>query len=152
MKRFAYLNRVDQFTRKIKERLDGDDDVERMLTLWQQHDDELEDWLGGVTRNADPRLVFNLTGPIVTSESDKHPIFDAHQYTRIKGRLTTASTSGSVVAVVQVNGSTVTTVTITATNTTFSGSCNFSVKEDDDVTCEVTSAGTGAVGLVVVAQ
>lgn len=101
---------------------------------------------------APPTLRWNQHGAVTVESSDHDPMGGAGRLIKVKGRLTTAGSS-TTTALIKEGSTTVATLTwgSGATTATVSpSSVNHAYSEDDYFWLDITAAGTGADGLVVV--
>ena len=125
---------------------------ERLLQLHQRRTprEATRSTLVGPSRSTG-EVVFNLSGPISVSSSDRWPTPAAVTVTRARATLRTAGSS-TTTALVKVGSTTVATITLASTETAATVAVGADAAAGALVWIDATAAGTGAVGLVVAVE
>lgn len=123
-----------------KDKFDPQDSLTNFLSI--------ERWANSLSLGTGP--VFDFPGPLFISTTDFHTLIFPTNLTTFYARLIVASSFGSVSAIVQQNGQTMGTVTLSS-STTLAGPFNIPIGgvPGDGLQATLTSIGTGAVGLSI---
>lgn len=95
-----------------------------------------------------PDTVFSLGGPIYVSESSPYPVPNKRRYKRVAMALTVVGSTSTTIHV-NVNGSSVASFTLAASQQYQDNSLSLPVEPGDLVTVEITDPGDDAEGLTV---
>lgn len=150
MRRFAYLRRVDAILRPLLDLAPDRERADAAITLLQQHDDELEDWIAGADFGGPSGLAWGFQGPVIVSTG--LPLqADAGGVVRLRATLAVAGGTDTTVALYK-NGVSAAIVTIGAGQTTGSSAVSVALALGDVLTPVITTAGANAVDLTVQAD
>lgn len=132
-------------------RLQGLDDVDQIVNPMDGHAYVYDSGTGSFKAVLPPPMLrFNLNGPVTVSSSDRDQMGGAGKLFKTRSRLKTAGSSDTVFDLVVGASTVVVTITIPSGSRHPSSDPDLSYAFDDDYFwVDVTTAGTGAEGLVV---